>query len=248
MEYFVFHNNTGSFQRVTQGLTIGRTSGGIRYPSDLLVSREQCRFLIVGSEVYVEDSGSTNPTRINSVPLRPGKPRRVRLNDVIEFGSQRLILTNTGTNRINSLDGAGHSNFGTATWLTRNRLHLDAAVSDLWNFQLKQFRNKLWVATGKQNAWHARILLDTHDIELQALTNAVVFAWNNFVIQHERSSATNVNINIATLSALNSARNNLSFAALKLLDNGLALSFTQTLQDNLLSSLRSNATKILFGF
>jgi hypothetical protein len=94
MEYFVFHNNTGSFQRVTQGLTIGRTSGGIRYPSDLLVSREQCRFLIVGSEVYVEDSGSTNPTRINSVPLRPGKPRRVRLNDVIEFGSQRLILTN----------------------------------------------------------------------------------------------------------------------------------------------------------
>lgn len=72
----------------------GRTDGELKFPLDDVVSRQHCRFTITGNDIFVEDLSSTNRTRVNSVPITPSRPRRIKLNDVIEFGTQRFILTN----------------------------------------------------------------------------------------------------------------------------------------------------------
>lgn len=92
--FFLFHNNSGNFSEIGDGTVCGRVEGELLYPEDALISRRHCRFVISGSEVYIEDFGSKNSTRVNGVPLAPGRRRRLRLHDVIELGAQRLILTN----------------------------------------------------------------------------------------------------------------------------------------------------------
>lgn len=92
-KYFLYHNNSKSFREIRDGNEVGRTEGDLVYPDDPTVSRRQCKIWINGSEVFIEDLGGTNPTYVNTVPMMPGKRRRIRLNDVIEFGGQRLVLT-----------------------------------------------------------------------------------------------------------------------------------------------------------
>jgi hypothetical protein len=93
IQFFLYDNRVKSFHEVRDGFLYGRMEGDRVYPRDGLVSRRHCRFSIAGNEIYIEDIGSSNPTRVNSVPIRPGKKRRIRFNDVIEIGNQRLILT-----------------------------------------------------------------------------------------------------------------------------------------------------------
>lgn len=93
-KYFLYDNRARIFHEIRDGTLCGRLEGEHRYPKDGLLSRKHCRFSIDGNEVYVEDVGSTNSTRVNTVPIVSGKKRRIRLNDVIEIGNQRLILTN----------------------------------------------------------------------------------------------------------------------------------------------------------
>lgn len=93
VKFFLFDNEKRSFREVRHGMICGRTGVDLTCSGDPLVSRRQCGFVIVGSEIYVEAFSSTNPTRVNSVLLVPGRRRRIRLDDVIEFGGQRLTLT-----------------------------------------------------------------------------------------------------------------------------------------------------------
>ena len=92
--YYVYDNKKKTFAEIRDGTICGRTEGTLRFEDDGLVSKRHCIFTVLGNEVYIEEFGSTNPTEVNSVALHPHKRRRLRLNDVIEFGSQRLILTN----------------------------------------------------------------------------------------------------------------------------------------------------------
>jgi hypothetical protein len=90
--YFLYDNRKKKFMEVRDGSLCGR-DGTLRFPDDDLVSQSHCRFTVVGNEVYIEDLGSTNHTFVNTVAILPHKRRRLRLNDVVEFGGQRLILT-----------------------------------------------------------------------------------------------------------------------------------------------------------
>jgi pSer/pThr/pTyr-binding forkhead associated (FHA) protein len=92
--YFLYNNRSREFVEIQDGWVIGRSDGDIRFPKDDLVSMRHCRFTVAGNEIYVEDFGSTNKTRVNSVPIQPGRRRRLRLNDTIETGAQMLVLTN----------------------------------------------------------------------------------------------------------------------------------------------------------
>src|SRR4051812_5697948 len=93
-QYYLFNNHKRTFAEIKDGSICGRYDGEIQYPSDTLMSRKHCRFYVVGNEVYVEDLKATNSTKVNTVPIQPLKRRRIRLNDVIEVGGQRFILTN----------------------------------------------------------------------------------------------------------------------------------------------------------
>ncbi|OFZ18357.1 MAG: hypothetical protein A2X94_12465 [Bdellovibrionales bacterium GWB1_55_8] len=97
--FYLFNNATRRFIDLTDGFTCGRTEGDFQLPSDELVSKRQCRFSIHKNVVSVEDLGATNPTKVNTVPLQPKRARKLYLNDVIEFGRCRLILTNTNTSQ-----------------------------------------------------------------------------------------------------------------------------------------------------
>src|SRR3954470_12440664 len=92
--YFIFDNVERKFVRIHDGFIVGRNEGDLQFPSDDVVSRRQCRFTIDANDVYIEDMGSTNRTKINTVPIPSKKKRRIQLNDVIEFGKRRFIFTN----------------------------------------------------------------------------------------------------------------------------------------------------------
>lgn len=93
VRFYLFNNVSRTFRELNDGSVAGRNGTDLSFPDDPLVSRRQCRFTVVGNEVYIEDFDSTNRTKVNSVTIRQGVKRRIRLNDVIEFGNQRLVLT-----------------------------------------------------------------------------------------------------------------------------------------------------------
>jgi hypothetical protein len=93
IRFFLYDNVDKKFVELHDGFVCGRIEGDLKFPDDKIVSRKQCKFSISGNDVYIEDLGSTNRTQVNSVPAEPGHRRRIQLYDVIEFGSQRLILS-----------------------------------------------------------------------------------------------------------------------------------------------------------
>ncbi len=62
------------------GLRLGRDDGDIVFPDDTYVSGNHCRFLVDGSEVFVEDLGSSNGTYL-----------RVRSGGALGFGALMLV-------------------------------------------------------------------------------------------------------------------------------------------------------------
>jgi hypothetical protein len=93
-QYYIYDNHERRFVRIHDGFLCGRSDGDLQFPKDDIISRRQCRFTIEGNDVYIEDLGSTNRTKVNTVPIVPKKKRRIQLNDVVEFGRRRFILTN----------------------------------------------------------------------------------------------------------------------------------------------------------
>ncbi|HEY2518272.1 MAG TPA: FHA domain-containing protein, partial [Polyangiaceae bacterium] len=55
------------------------------------ISRRHAR-LVLGAEVFVEDLGSRNGTRIGGKVLRPGAPRRLEAGDIVEIGDAMLVV------------------------------------------------------------------------------------------------------------------------------------------------------------
>ena len=78
---------------MSKTLVCGREGSHLVFPSDDLMSKKHCRFSLKDGFAYVEDLRSKNRTKVNSLALTPGHPRRLQLNDVVEFGSHRFILT-----------------------------------------------------------------------------------------------------------------------------------------------------------
>jgi hypothetical protein len=91
--FYLYDWKAKSFLEVRDGTVAGRSEGELRFPTDHSVSRRQCMFQVVGNEIYIQDFGSTNHTRVNDVPLDAGRKRRIRLDDVLQFGRRRFTLT-----------------------------------------------------------------------------------------------------------------------------------------------------------
>ena len=61
-------------------------------PEEQTVSRRHCRVSLWEADVFLEDLGSTNGTRVNHLDLTPGKPVRLTPGDEIEVGGVRLVF------------------------------------------------------------------------------------------------------------------------------------------------------------
>ncbi|MBC7693073.1 MAG: FHA domain-containing protein [Methylotenera sp.] len=139
--FYLYNDRLKTFRLIRDGSVCGRSEGDIQFSEDDLVSQRQLQFTVAGNEVYVEDYNSTNKTRINGVHILPGRKRRIRLNDVIEFGLQRMVMTHQnahapgGTPDLQEkirIFKAAKRNDGSLTMsitkvVTRTRVHLDRA-------------------------------------------------------------------------------------------------------------------------
>ncbi|PJF27251.1 MAG: hypothetical protein CUN53_04770 [Phototrophicales bacterium] len=87
--------------KLKERITVGRAGTDGEQPDldmspfealDKGVSRLHAVFLYRDEQIYVEDLGSTNGTRINGLKLVPGKQYRLRNGDELEFGSLRVVV------------------------------------------------------------------------------------------------------------------------------------------------------------
>lgn len=79
---------TGKQWPLTQAETIaGRSVECSIFIDDRSLSRNHCRFILVGHEVAVVDMGSTNKTAVNGMTLLPLSPMVLKNNDQIKTGN-----------------------------------------------------------------------------------------------------------------------------------------------------------------
>jgi len=73
--------------------TVGRENADVLLP-DPTVSRRHARLTLEGGQLWVEDEGSTNGTRVGADSVPPGERRAARDGDILRFGnvSLRLVL------------------------------------------------------------------------------------------------------------------------------------------------------------
>lgn len=86
------------------GMIFGRSDGTKTFPDDNKMSSEHCRFHIINDEVYVEDMNSKNRTVLDRMEIIPGKKIVIRLDSMLEVGSQRFILTDRNL-RLQDING-----------------------------------------------------------------------------------------------------------------------------------------------
>lgn len=66
---------------------VGRNPDSSIFIDDRSVSRSHARLMVVGSEVTIQDLGSSNKTSINGSVLTPMSPQRLKNNDQLKCGS-----------------------------------------------------------------------------------------------------------------------------------------------------------------
>jgi len=92
--YYLYNDTTHEFLELNDGTICGRTEGDLKFGEDALMSRKHCQFSVSNDRIFIEDLKTTNSSKVNGNMIELGRKRRVLINDVIEFGRQRFILTN----------------------------------------------------------------------------------------------------------------------------------------------------------
>lgn len=84
--------------RIFDGMVVGRTQGGVRFPLDPEISDPHLRlFLDPQTGVfYCEDLGSQTGTFINGLELEHRQPVPLRAGDSLEFGKQVFSVRESG--------------------------------------------------------------------------------------------------------------------------------------------------------
>ena len=108
---------------------------------------------------------------------------------------------------------------------------------------IEQESHKLFIAAAKNQLRTATFALNILNINLNSTTNAVIFARNLLTLRYNSDSLAKLNSHNARLNSLNCTDNNRTDFILKFRQDNFTLSFAQTLQDHLLSSLSRNSTK-----
>ena len=102
-QFFLYDLRIKAFHDVPDGLICGRKDGTLLFQNDSLLSRRHCQFTVIRNEIYLEDFGGSNPSRVNSVPIQAKRKRRLRLGDLVEIGSQRFLLTHQNKIQLGTL-------------------------------------------------------------------------------------------------------------------------------------------------
>ncbi|MBI2711811.1 MAG: FHA domain-containing protein [Bdellovibrio sp.] len=95
-EFVLHHVNLNRLVNLYSGLTFGRTEGNELFPNDPLVSKVHCKIHINGSEISVEDLGSSNRSKVNGKPIPPNGLTPLRIGDSLEIGNQHFVLQKKG--------------------------------------------------------------------------------------------------------------------------------------------------------
>jgi len=107
----IYYRNGSRMVELTEGIpvVVGRARPSDVSVRDSSLSRQHARFLLTGSELWVEDLGSTNGTRINNRKVQRG---RVKKNDEVRLGSVTVAYHALGQTAEAELHGMdGHDQF-----------------------------------------------------------------------------------------------------------------------------------------
>ena len=77
----------GAHRWLDQPVTLGRDPLVELPLDDLRISRRHCQVLSEGEVYFIQDLHSTNGTRLNDEPIKPGKRVQLRANDCVFLGS-----------------------------------------------------------------------------------------------------------------------------------------------------------------
>lgn len=88
------HAQTDRRIAIVDGMIFGRSQGAQTFPDDGAVSSKHFKLsLSKKGEVFIEDLNSRNSTMVNGTKLAPGKPQKLKANDVIAIGGQTFTVT-----------------------------------------------------------------------------------------------------------------------------------------------------------
>ena len=163
-----------------------------------------------------------------------------------DVGDAARFRPEASADRIDFRAIAPHGYLRTASWIARNRHDLDRTVGNFGNFQLEQTLDQ---PLGRSRENHLRAfgrLLDVEHVGANEIVDAISFAGNLLVEIHHRFVAPfERDVHVALLVTLHGSRNQVVELTHVLVVNRVSLGLANALHDDLLGSLRRDASEIL---
>lgn len=107
MLYF-YHVNTFAYHELKDQLTVGRTHGDLIFANDGRMSGRHAQVTVDRSgpqvAIVLEDLGSKNLTVVNRIQIPHNKKIRIKMNSLMEIGSQQFIVTENKTMTLETLN------------------------------------------------------------------------------------------------------------------------------------------------
>ena len=132
-----------SFELDKDVVTVGRTDKSDICIKDATISTNHCEFIRSGDTFILKDSGSTNGTRINNVPVAD-EGQELSNSDILQFGAVEIFFD---------------SNDGSATSITRTHTGIDLDSTEVGLGTVKNLGNFSPYEKGGKGGMSQKVML-----------------------------------------------------------------------------------------
>ena len=132
-----------SFELDKDTVTVGRTDKSDICIKDATISTNHCEFIRSGDTYILKDSGSTNGTRINNVPVAD-EGQELSNSDILQFGAVEIFFD---------------SNDGSATSITRTHTGIDLDSTEVGLGTVKNLGNFSPYEKGGKGGMSQKVML-----------------------------------------------------------------------------------------
>ena len=132
-----------SFELEKDTVTVGRTDKSDICIKDATISTNHCEFIRSGDTYILKDSGSTNGTRINNVPVAD-EGQELSNSDILQFGAVEIFFD---------------SNDGSATSITRTHTGIDLDSTEVGLGTVKNLGNFSPYEKGGKGGMSQKVML-----------------------------------------------------------------------------------------
>jgi pSer/pThr/pTyr-binding forkhead associated (FHA) protein len=149
-----------SFELDKDVVTVGRTDKSDICIKDATISTNHCEFVREGESFRLKDSGSTNGTRVNNVPV-PDDGHLLNNSDILQFGAVEVFFD---------------SNDGTATSITRTHTGIDLDSTEVGLSTVKNLGNFSPYEKGGKGGMSQKVMLSLVFLLVIAIVVLIAYA------------------------------------------------------------------------